>query len=71
MLFTDSKSQFSYQMWARIYRPAGKLRIQLKRNPEEFYRSLGTLSGESVRTQAEPVGKYFQRPFTIYLEING
>lgn len=45
LLFTDSESQFRGQMWVGIYRPAGKVRVQLKRNWEEFYRSLGTLSG--------------------------
>lgn len=36
-------------MWTRIYQPAGKLRLQLKRSSGEFYRSLETLNGKSVR----------------------
>lgn len=52
MLFTDCESQFRDQMWVRIYQPAGKLRLQLKRNSAEFYRSLETLNGKRVRAQA-------------------
>lgn len=51
-LLSDRESQFRDQMWERIYKPAGKLRLQLKRSSGEFYRSLETLNGKSVRTQS-------------------